>query len=93
MLREANMNLYLHVKWLFRMLSNCFSFHHKQRRALCCTGVAQSILENFGFHEYDDENEKVFVIFWTLQTNFFDSAHGEWLLGPCRKKVAAVCHK
>ena len=37
-------------------------------------GVAQSILENFGFHnKYDDEYEKVFIIFWTLQTNFCDS--------------------
>ena len=73
------------------MLSNCF--YHKQSKALFCLqdeGVAHSILENFGFHneyddEYDDEYEKVFIIFWTLQTNFCDSAHVEWLLGPCRK--------
>ena len=27
-------------------------------------GVAQSISENFGFHnKYDDEHEKVFIIF------------------------------
>ena len=79
----------------------CFQiafFYHKQSRAsLICLqdkGVAQSILENFGFHnEHDDEYEKVFIIFWTLQTNFYDSAHVEWLLGPCSKKVAAVCHK
>ena len=47
------------------MLSNCF--YHKQIRALFCLqdkGVAQSMLENFGFHnEYDDEYEKVFIIF------------------------------
>ena len=39
-------NLYLHLKWLFRMLSNCF-FNHKQSRALFCLqdkGVAQSII-------------------------------------------------
>ena len=77
----------------------CFQtvFYHKQSRALFCLqdkGVAQSILENFEFHnEYDDEYEKVFIIFWTLQTNFCDSAHVEWLLGPCSKKVAAACHK
>ena len=78
------------------MLSNCF-FYHKQSRALFCLqdkGVAQLILENFGFHnKYDNEYEKVFIIFWTLQTNFCDSAHVEWLFGPCGKKVAAVCHK
>ena len=72
-----------------------FFFYHKQIRALfCLQGVAQSILENFGFHKgYDDEYEKVFAIFWTLETNFSDSAHVEWLLGPCSKKVAAICHK
>ena len=95
MLRGANMNLYLHLKWLFRMLSNCF--YHKQSRALFCSQdkvVARSILENFGFHnEYDDKYEKVFIIFWTLQANFCNSAHVEWLLGPCSKKIAAVCHK
>ena len=81
MLRGANivMNLYLHLKWFLE----CFQtvFYHKQRRALFCLqvkGAAQSILENFGFHnEYDDEYEKVFIIFWTLQTNFCDSAHVE----------------
>ena len=48
----------------------CFQtvfFFHKQSRALCCLqgkGVAQSIFENFEFHnEYDDEYEKVFIIF------------------------------
>ena len=30
---------------------------------------------------------KVFIIFWPLQTNFCDSAHVEWLLGPCSKRV------
>ena len=50
--------------------------------------------ENFEFHkEYDNEYEKVFMIFWTLQTDFCDSGHEEWLLGPCSKKVAAACHK
>ena len=50
-----------------------------------------SLLENFGFHnEYDDQNEKMFIIFWT---NFCDSAHVEWLLGPFTKKAATVCHK
>ena len=38
------------------------SFYHKQSRPLFCLqdkGVAQSILENFGFHnEYDDEYRK-----------------------------------
>ena len=67
------MNLYLHLKCFFRMLSNCF-FFHKQSIALCCLqgkGVAQLILENFGFHnEYSDEYEKMFIIFWTLQTSF-----------------------
>ena len=66
-------------------------FYHKQSRALFCLqdkGVAQSILENFEFHnEYDDEYEKVFIIFWTLQTNFCDFAHVEWLLGPYGEKV------
>ena len=88
------MNLYLHLKWLFGMLSNCF--YHKQSRALFClqdNGVTQSILENFEFNEYDDEYEKVFIIFWTLQINFCNSTHVEWLLSPCSKKVAAVCHK
>ena len=33
----------------------------------------------------------MFIIFWTLQTNFCDSAHVEWLLGLCSKKVAAIC--
>ena len=79
------------------MLSNRI-FYHRQSRALFSAykiiGVAQSILENFGFHnEYDHEYEKVFTIFWTLQINFWDPAHVEWLLGPCRKKVAAACHK
>ena len=72
-------------------------FNHKQSRALFCLqdkGVAQSISENFGFHsEYDNEYEKLFIIVWTLQTNFWDSAHVEWLLRPCSKKVDAVCHK
>ena len=49
-------------------------FYHKQSRWLFCLkdkGVAQSVLENFGFHnEYDNEYEKVFITFWTLQTNF-----------------------
>ena len=45
------------------------------------------ILESFGFY---NEYEKVFIIFWTLQTNFCDSAHVESLLGPCSKKVSAV---
>ena len=57
-------------------------------------GVAQSILENFGFHnEYDGKYEKMFTIFWILQANFCDSTHFEWLLGFYSKKVAAVCHK
>ena len=56
--------------------------------------VTTLTIDKFRFHnEYDDEYEKVFVIFWTLQTNFRDSVHVEWLLGPCNKKVAAVCHK
>ena len=69
----TDMNLYLHLKWLFRMLSNWFVvvlvvvFYHKQSRALFCLQdkvVAQSILEKFGFHnEYDDLYEKVFIIF------------------------------
>ena len=72
-------------------------FNHKQSRALFCfqaKGVAQSISENFGFHnEYDEEYEKLFIIVWALHINFWDSAHVEWLLGPCCKKVAAGCHK
>ena len=82
MLRGASMKLYLHFKWFFRMLSSCF-FYHTQSRALFCLQdkcVAWSMLENFGFH---NEYEKVFIIFWTLQTNFCDSAH----VGPCSKKV------
>ena len=47
------MNPYLHLKCFFiKMLSNCFFFYHKQRRALFCLqdkGVAQSVLENVGF--------------------------------------------
>ena len=81
MLRGANMVL----KELFRMLLNCFFFYHNQSRALFCLqhkGVAQSILKDFGFHEYDDEHEKVFITFCTLQNNFCDSVHVEWLLGP-----------
>ena len=73
------------------------SYYHKQNRELFCLqdkDVAQSILENFGFHnKYDDEYEKVFITFWTLQTKFCNSVHVEWLLSPCSKKVAAVCHK
>ena len=80
MLRGANMNLYLHLKWLFQSAFK-LSFYHNQSRALFCLQdicVAQSILENFGFHnEYDGEYEKVFIIFWTLQTNFCDSTHVE----------------
>ena len=88
------MNLYLHLKWLFRMLSNCF-LPQAEQRLFCLqdNGVTQSILENFEFNEYDDEYKKVFIIFWTLQINFCNSAHVEWLLSPCSKKVAAVCHK
>ena len=75
----------------------CFQTVLTTIRALFCLqdkGVAKSILENFGFHnKYDDEYEKAFIIFWTLQTKFCDSAHVEWLLGPCSKKVAAVYHK
>ena len=39
----------LNLKWLFRMLS----FYHKQNKALFFLqdeGVAQSILDNFGFY-------------------------------------------
>ena len=76
MLTVVNMNLYLHLKMA---LLECFQtvFYHKQSRALFCLqdkGVAQSISENFGFH---NKYEKVFIIFWTLQTNFCDSAHVE----------------
>ena len=84
------MNLYLHLKWFFL---ECFQtvFYHKQSRALFFLqdrGVAQSVLDNFGFHnEYDNEYEKVFVIFWNLQTNFCDSAHVEWLLVLVAKKL------
>ena len=89
------MNLCLHLKWLLECFQTVLFL--TTSRALFCLqdkGVAQLILENFGFHnEYDDEYEKLFIIFWTLQTNFCDSAHVEWLLGPCSKKVAAVCHK
>ena len=54
--------------------------------------ISHNVLENVGFHnEYDDEYEKVFIIFWILQANFCNSV--EWLLGPCSKKVAAVYHK
>ena len=126
MLRGANMNLYLHLKRLFRMLSNCFfttsraesysayrcctvnirlrlhgaiyrpdSFVLMQRycenlKAIRCESTSLNrivadkshraivALENFGFHnEYDGEHEKVFIIFWTLQANFCDSAHVE----------------
>ena len=62
------MNLYLHLKWLLA----CFQtiFYHKYSRALFILqdkDVAQSILENFGFHkEYNEEYEKVFIIFWIL---------------------------
>ena len=88
-------HLYLHLKWLFRMLSNWFFLPQAEQSVILLQdkGVAQSISENFGFYEYDDEYEKVFIIFWTLQTNFCDFAHAECLLGPCSKKVAAVCHK
>ena len=76
------------------MLSNWFFFNHKQSRALFYLedkGVAQSILENFGFHnEYDEEYEIVFIIVWTLQTNFWDSAHVEWLLGLVARKLMQV---
>ena len=71
----------------FKMDSSTVSnyFYHKQ---------TQSILQNFGFHnEYGEEYEKVFIMFWILQTNFCDSAHVEWLRGPCSKKVAGVFHK
>ena len=82
---------------LLECFQTVFLFNHKQRRAFICLqdkGVAQLILENFGFHnEYDDEYEKVFIIVWALQTNFWDSAHVEWLLSPCSKKIAEVCHK
>ena len=93
MLRGANTNLYLHLKWLFLRCfqTGCCFFYHKQSRTLFCLqykGVAQPILQNFGFHnEYDDEYEKVFIIFWTLQTNFCDSAHVELLLGLVARKL------
>ena len=54
--------------------------------------ISHNVPENFGFHnEYDDEYEKVFIIFWILQASFCNSV--EWLLGPCSKKVAEVYHK
>ena len=64
---------------IFKMASlecfqNVFFFCHKQSRALFFLrdkGNAQSVLKNFGF---DNEYEKVFIIFWTLQTNFCNSA-------------------
>ena len=90
------MNLYLHSESLFNMLSNCCFLPQAEQRIILLTnkGVAQSILENFGFYnKYNDEHEKVFIIFWTLQTNFCDSVHVEWLIDPCSKKVAAVCCK
>ena len=41
-------------------------------------GAPTPPLENFRFHnEYDDEYEKVLIIFWTLQTNFCNSVHVE----------------
>ena len=58
------MNLYLHLKWLFRMLSNCsFTTSRAERYSAYKMKVfAQSALENFGFHsEYDDDYEKVFL--------------------------------
>ena len=78
------MNLYLHLKRLFY---NAFKLFLPQvEQSVFCLqdkGVAQSISENFGFHnDYDDEYEEVFIIFWTLQTNFCDSARVKWLLGP-----------
>ena len=49
--RGANMNLYLHLKWLF---SNAFKliFYRKQSKALLCLqekGVAQSIFVHHTF--------------------------------------------
>ena len=89
----------------FKILSNCLFTTSREEHysaynmkviysLFCLQDIAQSVLENFGFHnEYDDEYEKTFIIFWTLQTNFCDSAHVEWLLGPCGKKVVADCQK
>ena len=69
MLREANMNLYLHLKGLLASFQTIF--YHKQSRALFCLqdkDDVQSILENFGLHnEYDEEYEKVFTIFWVVE--------------------------
>ena len=62
MLRVANMNLYLHLKWPFK---NCFQtvFFTTSREER----YSAYKMKNFGFHsKYDDEYEKVFIIFWTL---------------------------
>ena len=55
---------------------------------ICCDGIRE--LQNV---EYADEYQKVFVLFWTLQTYLCDSAHVESFLGPCSKKVAVFCLK
>ena len=53
-----------------------------------------TILENFRFHnKQDDEYEKEFIIFWTLQTNFCNSAHVEWLLLAARKSLQFVTNE
>ena len=89
------MNLYVHLKWLFKMLSTFFySTSREERYSAYKMKVLHSQLENFRFHnKYNDEYEKVFIIFWTLQTNFCNFVHVEWFLGPCSKKVVAACHK
>ena len=93
------MNLYLHLKWLFRMLSNsCFflTTSRVERYTAYKIKVLHSKYQrtsDFTTSTMTSTRKCLFIIVWALQTNSRNSAHVEWLLGPCGKKVAAVCNK
>ena len=48
---------------------------------------------HFTTSKFHNEYEKVFILFWTLRICMRDFVHVEWLVGPCRKKFAGLCHK
>ena len=83
MLGGANMNLHLHLKWLFRMLLNCCLTTSRAERYSAKMKVLHSqYWRTSDFTTNTMTSTRVFIIFWTLQTNFCDSARFGWLLGP-----------
>ena len=80
--------------FLYQLEASLCSLNYDKNSELTPIFLRNELSENFRFYnEYDDEYNKMFILFWTLQKYLYGSAHVERLVGPCSKKVAPISHK